>query len=678
MSLWHPMRLRWTVKLSELEIDTSKDWRGYVIKNLGAPKDPYDSVRKIELDTLTIPWGRVTNKPSTFPPSPHTHARSDITDFWNSPFWDNIPDKPSTFPPSSHTHYRSEITDFWSTPFWGNIPDKPSTFPPSAHTHTRSDITDFWSSPFWNNIPDKPSTFPPSPHTHYRSDIVDFAHTHYRSDIVDFAHTHTRSEITDFWSTPFWNNIPDKPSTFPPSPHTHYRSDITDFWNSPFWNNIPDKPSTFPPEPHTHTRSEITDFWSSPFWNNIPDKPSTFPPSAHKSTHESGGSDAITGWISPSFIGPRSDTPSYLWFRTRNISDTASVDHKFCPTTPGYGYLGDPTYYWWNAYIAGVYTSTLYPMGGDNTGDIGTSTRRWAYIYAVNIYTSYLNGWNPNAHKSRHESGGADAITGWISPSFIGPRSDTASYLWFRTRNIGDTASIDHKFCPTTAAYGYLGDPSYYWWNAYIAGVYTSSLYPKDGDNTGSIGTSTRRWAYLYAVNKSAAFRHPAHNPERYIVFKCVEGPKVTVEDWGIAELKDGVAFVTLSEEFVALMSDKAEYAVFLTPEGPCNGLYVSKKLPHGFEVRELNNGRSNIRFSWLVKAIRIGDEETPVLEEPPPTFKTKEEELEWERKRAEEDRMKEEERLRRMKDKIEKYRRETTKVQAFIPEGDHNTGEAR
>jgi len=38
---------------------------------------------------------------------------------------------------------RSKISDFFSSPFWGNIPDKPSTFPPSAHTHVKSEITDF-------------------------------------------------------------------------------------------------------------------------------------------------------------------------------------------------------------------------------------------------------------------------------------------------------------------------------------------------------------------------------------------------------------------------------------------------------------------------------------------------------------------------------------------------------
>jgi hypothetical protein len=40
-------------------------------------------------------------------------------------------------------------------------------------------------------------------------------------------------------------------------------------------------------------RSLVSDFWSSPFWSNIPDKPSSFPPSAHASSHEYGGSDLV-------------------------------------------------------------------------------------------------------------------------------------------------------------------------------------------------------------------------------------------------------------------------------------------------------------------------------------------------------------------------------------------------
>ena len=158
---------------------------------------------------------------------------------------------------------------------------------PGSHQHIRADITDFWNSPFWTNIPDKPSTFPPE------------------------SHQHVRADISDLWDIPFWDNIPDKPSAFPPSAHNHQRSEISDFWDSPFWGNIPDRPSTFPPETHTHTKSEITDFshnhderyyteselntsggGGAVHWNNITNKPSSYPPSSH--THPG---DEITSQV---------------------------------------------------------------------------------------------------------------------------------------------------------------------------------------------------------------------------------------------------------------------------------------------------------------------------------------------------------------------------------------------
>ena len=37
----------------------------------------------------------------------------------------------------------------------------------------------------------------------------------------------TRSKITDFFSSPFWDNIPDKPSVFPPESHSHSISDVS-------------------------------------------------------------------------------------------------------------------------------------------------------------------------------------------------------------------------------------------------------------------------------------------------------------------------------------------------------------------------------------------------------------------------------------------------------------------
>jgi len=369
MSLWHPMRLRWTVKLSELEIDTSKDWRGYVIKNLGAPTDPYDSVRKIDLDNLQISWDRITGKPEKYPPEPHG-------------------------------------------PSHGADPNYPT----------------------------------------------------------------------------------------------------------------------------------------------------------------SGASDPITGWIYPSHIGPRSTdytTPVRMWFWTRDYTGQNKLNNILSPMDSGVGRLGDSSYpwgetwtrslytdnirpvasgsggnigasdnYYYSAYIYNIYTryidcgtpisgipssrvdaDYIYNKSGDGYGYLGSSTRRWGYAYIVNLYANYLNGWNPDAHRSRHESGGADAITGWISPSYIGPRSDTASSTIFRTDNIAGTSGVNHRFHPSRDMFGYLGDTSYRWSFLYTYYSYMWELrfkgsgyayFPADAntdcyitpmsDARSFVGTSSYRFYQVRAV----------------------------------------------------------------------------------------------------------------------------------------------------------------------------------
>lgn len=68
------------------------------------------------LNVPSITWENVNGKPTTFPPSAHTHA------------WSAVTGKPSTFAPEAHTHPWSEVTG------------KPSTYPPSSHTHNASQI----------------------------------------------------------------------------------------------------------------------------------------------------------------------------------------------------------------------------------------------------------------------------------------------------------------------------------------------------------------------------------------------------------------------------------------------------------------------------------------------------------------------------------------------------------
>ena len=67
-------------------------------------------------------WSTITNKPSSYTPSSHTHTKSQITDF------------PTKMPASDvHDWAKAENKPSYA---WSEITSKPSTFTPSTHTHS--------------------------------------------------------------------------------------------------------------------------------------------------------------------------------------------------------------------------------------------------------------------------------------------------------------------------------------------------------------------------------------------------------------------------------------------------------------------------------------------------------------------------------------------------------------
>lgn len=55
---------------------------------------------------------------------------------------------------------------------------------------------------------------------------------------------------------------------------------------------------------------------------------------------------------------------------------------------------------------------------------------------------------------------------------------------------------------------------------------------------------------------------------------------------------------IELDKDFAKVVG---EYHVFLTPEGDCRGLYVQSKRGKVFEVREMQSGTSNVKFSYRI-----------------------------------------------------------------------------
>jgi hypothetical protein len=93
-----------------------------------------------------------------------------------------------------------------------------------------------------------------------------------------------------------------------------------------------------------------------------------------------------------------------------------------------------------------------------------------------------------------------------------------------------------------------------------------------------------------------------------YLIY-TLESPEVLVLLAGSASLEDGVARIDFtsypkgSKEWVFMNSidPSSDPVVIVTPQGDCNGLYVSESSSSGFVVREANSGKSNVSFDYVV-----------------------------------------------------------------------------
>lgn len=123
-----------------------------------------------------------------------------------------------------------------------------------------------------------------------------------------------------------------------------------------------------------------------------------------------------------------------------------------------------------------------------------------------------------------------------------------------------------------------------------------------------------------YGGPKSAAVPHPDGS---HRLLYCLESPESWFEDFGEAKLVKGKAAVRIDKDFAGVAKTDA-YHVFLSPYGESKGLYVSRRVRNGFEVREQSGGRSTLAFSYRVVARRkdVPGERLPKFDAPPQIVK--------------------------------------------------------
>lgn len=286
-----------------------------------------------------------------------------------------------------------------------------------------------------------------------------------------------------------------------------------------------------------------------------------------------------------------------------------------------------------------------YAVGQNNAGALGRNND----LNGVGVY-----GVAPNGVAVHGESAGGTAVGARSNSGYAVYATSTSGFGAVAESSTGTglvarATATGHGIVATGSGTGYVGvvatSPSGYGVFATTNAAYPSvqgnassgiGLWGETSAGTGVVGRSTTNGTGVYGQSttgdavvgvatagraahfvgpvliegsltvtgsypKSAAVPHPDGSLRRMY---CVESPESLFEDSGSGQLTGGRAQMRLDADFAAVVKNDA-YQVFLTPEGDCNGLYVTAKTPSGFEVREMKGGISAVAFSYRVLAKR-------------------------------------------------------------------------
>lgn len=97
---------------------------------------------------------------------------------------------------------------------------------------------------------------------------------------------------------------------------------------------------------------------------------------------------------------------------------------------------------------------------------------------------------------------------------------------------------------------------------------------------------------------------------DKYVLLSAPEAPENLFMDYGSGQLQSGKAHISLDPVFSKniTVDEKHPLRVFVQLEGDCNGVYVTNKDASGFDVIELQGGKSAVLFTWSVTANRAND----------------------------------------------------------------------
>jgi len=176
----------------------------------------------------------------------------------------------------------------------------------------------------------------------------------------------------------------------------------------------------------------------------------------------------------------------------------------------------------------------------------------------------------------------------------------------FQTNYTGDAITADGRD-PRAELAGFTnnslvgGNNMYYGGYFYSGGVSSGASYAYAGARYGSTN-----YKIIGNGNVSTIVEGIHRDDAKKIMF-APETPEVLFEDYGIGQLINGIGQIAIDPIFANNITVNNEHPlkVFIQLEGNCKGVFVTNKTATGFTVIELQNGSSNVSFSWHIVANR-------------------------------------------------------------------------
>lgn len=240
-------------------------------------------------ENFPVSWESVTGKPETYPPSAHKHSMGDVTGLGDAltdlvkKDWQLVEEVQSLAEDLS-AKADKDLSNVDNTTFydkgiaaglsagsevsWDSIKNKPETFPPSAHKHAISDVTDLQTTinAINNSIQSVQNSITAINGTlnSYNIEITNLKNTTGKQTI-DISNLQSNQTAFNNTLSQLANQLSSKANT-----------DLSNVNNDVFkakaeeagvgggtaesvdWENVQNKPQTFPPSTHTHPTSEVT------------------------------------------------------------------------------------------------------------------------------------------------------------------------------------------------------------------------------------------------------------------------------------------------------------------------------------------------------------------------------------------------------------------------------------